>query len=351
MGIKDWNAGIIRPVPVAPTGPYQDSSAPGVWTLDQVAYWQKQNLWPTAGYVQYPALFSGGSSGGSYVNNISRINMTSLGDATDYGDLTGAATISGGAGSATRALVCGGLISGAGASVNTIQYITYSTSGNAAYFGDMTIVRYYLFCASNSTRSLAAGGFNGPTNVIDYVTIATTGNATDFGDLTRGTGGAGPMASTTRAVFGSGRQTASLPNGTATNIIDYVTIATTGNATDFGDAISPLQDVGGCSNATRGIMAGGTTAQQGAASNVIQYITIATTGNSTDFGDLTVARRFTAGAANTTRAVFGGGSSVSTGYNTIDYITIATTGNAVDFGDMLSTIDGMAAWSNQHGGL
>ncbi len=56
MGISKWNAGIIRPVAVAPTGPYQNSSAPGVWTLDQQAYWDKQNLWPTAGSVD-PSLF------------------------------------------------------------------------------------------------------------------------------------------------------------------------------------------------------------------------------------------------------------------------------------------------------
>lgn len=56
MGIKNWNAGIIRPVPVAPTGPYQNSSAPGVWTIDQQAYWQKQGVWPTAGNVD-PSAF------------------------------------------------------------------------------------------------------------------------------------------------------------------------------------------------------------------------------------------------------------------------------------------------------
>jgi len=49
VGISNWNAGIIRPVPVDPTGPYEYDSAPGVWTRDQVAYWQKQGLWPTAG--------------------------------------------------------------------------------------------------------------------------------------------------------------------------------------------------------------------------------------------------------------------------------------------------------------
>ena len=51
MGISKWNAGIIRPVPVAPTGSYSTDSAPGVWTLDQQAYWQKQGVWPTAGNV------------------------------------------------------------------------------------------------------------------------------------------------------------------------------------------------------------------------------------------------------------------------------------------------------------
>jgi len=49
VGISKWNAGIIRPVPVAPAGPYENGAAPGVWTLDQVAYWQKQGLWPIAG--------------------------------------------------------------------------------------------------------------------------------------------------------------------------------------------------------------------------------------------------------------------------------------------------------------
>lgn len=35
-----------------------------------------------------------------------------------------------------------------------------------------------------------------------------------------------------------------------------------------------------------------------AASNVIDYVTIASTGNATDFGDLTVARYYLAGLSN-----------------------------------------------------
>jgi len=52
VGISKWNAGIIRPVAVAPTGPFENGAAPGVWTLDQQAYWQKQGLWPIAGNTQ-----------------------------------------------------------------------------------------------------------------------------------------------------------------------------------------------------------------------------------------------------------------------------------------------------------
>jgi len=56
MSIANWNAGIIRPVAVAPTGPYEDSAAPGMWTLDQAAYWRKQGLWPTFGNID-PSAF------------------------------------------------------------------------------------------------------------------------------------------------------------------------------------------------------------------------------------------------------------------------------------------------------
>ena len=37
-----------------------------------------------------------------------------------------------------------------------------------------------------------------------------------------------------------------------TNTIDYVTIATTGNATDFGDLTVTRYYTGGCSSSTRG---------------------------------------------------------------------------------------------------
>ena len=71
--------------------------------------------------------------------------------------------------------------------------------------------------------------------------------------------------------------------------IDFVTIATTGDASDFGDAILARGEITGCcSDNTRGVFGGGNPN-----TNAIEKITIATTGNPKDFGDLTVARRGT----------------------------------------------------------
>lgn len=44
-----WPAGIIRKTPITPAGPLQKGSAPGMWTLAEATYWQKQGLWPTQG--------------------------------------------------------------------------------------------------------------------------------------------------------------------------------------------------------------------------------------------------------------------------------------------------------------
>jgi len=138
----------------------------------------------------------------------------------------------------------------------------------------------------------------------------------------------GPSGSVTpsaaRGLFGGSQDTFA-------NRIEYVTIATTGNATTFGQLSSSQdQDTGACSSSTRGVWAAGYS------TSAITYVTIATTGNSVFFGNLTLDRRYSAGASNSTRGLFAGGFAESLGsrVNVIDYITIASTGNATDFGDM-----------------
>ena len=64
--------------------------------------------------------------------------------------------------------------------------------------------------------------------------------------------------------------------------INYITIATLGDAQDFGDLIDNSLAAGTNSDSTRGI-AGGVTVQQ---LIQIEYITISTLGNAIDFGDL-----------------------------------------------------------------
>ena len=85
-----------------------------------------------------------------------------------------------------------------------------------------------------------------------------------------------------RGLFGGG----GYPNNQ--NIIDFVTISTLGNATDFGDLNNTAILTGSCSSRTRGLFAG----DYPTASNVIEFVTISSTGNAADLGDLTQSRSY-----------------------------------------------------------
>ena len=132
---------------------------------------------------------------------------------------------------------------------------------------------------------MIAGGYISPTgsNNIEFVTIATTGNSQDFGDLTQGRGNFTGLCSSTRGVFAGG-------TNPANNIIDFVTIASTGNATDFGDMIDANSGAScSTSNQTRGVIMGGDQQPANYFVNTMQHVTIATTGNAQDFGDMLTA--------------------------------------------------------------
>ena len=136
-----------------------------------------------------------------------------------------------------------------------------------------------------------------------------------------------------RGVFGGGYT--NTPASGFTNIIDYITIATAGNASDFGDLSAARQDTHGLSSSTRGIFAGATPGVE----NTIQYVTISSTGNALDFGDLLRPEGNTVyhgTCADSTRGIIGGGYNPSPGFSTkaIDYITIAHLGNASSFGNL-----------------
>ena len=131
--------------------------------------------------------------------------------------------------------------------------------------------------------------------LLEYTSIASTGNSANFGTGDRAGLSGGSAASSTRAVYHLGVHNA--------NYIEYVEFSTKGNTADFGDVTVNRNNNAGTSNATRGLFFGG----ESPVNDIIDYITIATIGNATDFGDLTDARGNISALCNTTRAVAFGG--------------------------------------------
>ena len=302
-------------------------------------------------------VFGGGytsSPSGAAVKRIYYIQIDSMGTSAEFGDTNKAAAWGqGGCSSSTRGLFTGGTNP---TNLNDIDYITIATTSNALDFGDLSIGHGYTASCSNNTRGLTGGGRGGSPTArlaqIDYNTIATLGNGQDFGDLTQSRMGLGAVASSTRAVFTGGNGSPADPS-TVYNNIDYVEFATTGNATDFGDMTDEHTYHGSCSSSTRGIIYGGDTSYGPTVlTNIIEYVTIASTGNGTDFGDVRDDGSHAHGTSNSIRGVFAGGTNPYR--NSIDFITISTIGNGVDWGD-LPIASGSYAYaaglSDSHGGI
>ena len=127
-----------------------------------------------------------------------------------------------------------------------------------------------------------------------------------------------------------------------------MTIATTGNAKDFGDLSESRFRLSGCSNSTRAVFGGGITPSN---TQTIEFITISTSGNGQDFGDLYKHNQRGNTASSSTRGIFAGGAQPFSGGNVIQYIAIPTTGNSVDFGDLINGRKAIFGLSNAHGGL
>jgi len=170
-----------------------------------------------------------------------------------------------------------------------------------------------------AARGLFMGGepsSNNSINVIQYIQIATTSNATDFGDLSAAMNKGSATGSSTRSL-----NTGGAISGGESNVIEYVTSATLGNMTDFGDMSDNRYQHRSFASDTRSVVAGGV-------NNDIEYVTTASTGNVTDFGNLSGTLNRGAGFGSTTRGIIVDGAS-----NKIEYVTIASTGNSTDFGD------------------
>ena len=299
-------------------------------------------------------------NGGS--NQIGHINISTTGNEVDSGgDLLAARYGLGTVSDRTRGLAFGGRDDPSpSASVDVIQHVTIASNSNSIDFGDLLSGQGWEQMAGcgNPTRGVIGGGYQNPQspstkNIISYVTIQSLGDAVDFGDLTVARSGLSAASSPTRGVFMGGRTGPG--NDDKVTTIDFVTTSTLGNAADFGDLTVATSHGGGCSNAVRAISGQG---YQGpgynSRVNSIDFITIASLGNALDFGDATRAAANFMACASSTRGVFVGGNKSDSPYgvNAMDFVEIMSTGNAVDFGDLTSDQnEGVAALSNGHGGL
>ena len=287
-------------------------------------------------------IYAGGSPA---ISNIDYFNIASAGNAVAFGTLATARYLNAGCSSSTRGLIAGGNIPES----NNIEFITIPSLGDGTSFGNLTAGKRNLGAGGNETRGVIVGGLEPGSSYqtdIDYVTIASTGNANDFGDLTVARLDAETVSNGSRLVTYAG----SIPS-TGTNTMDYITIASTGNAQDFGDAqhLNNGRAAAGDSS-TRGVFMGGR--NQPSPNNIsdIDYITTATLGNASDFGDLTAAKRFVSGTSDKIRTLCCGGYT-SSAQDVIEYVTTATQGNGVDFGNLQTSTFSGAAASNAHGGL
>ena len=298
-------------------------------------------------------IFAGGRTGFPSVDNtttIESIQISTLGDSIDFGEMTNTRRNHGNCSSSTRGLMIAGSYSGSES--NNIEYITIASSGNGIDFGDATETDQGESALASSTRGVHATG-NPSNKVMDYVEIATLGNAIDFGDRVISLDEHGAVSSATRGLFcGGGAPSGSAPSST----IQLITIASKGNATTFGDLTNTRGQLGGgVSDGIRGVVAGGHGSPL--IKKGIDFVTIASEGNATHFGDLQVARAEQAGAAsNRIRGVFAGGENPAVSGNylkSMETIIIATSGNGTFFGDLSTEREriGGGQISDSHGGL
>ena len=189
---------------------------------------------------------------------------------------------------------------------------------------------------------------SGTINNIEFITIQSTGNSVDFGDMSTKTSTGQGFSSPTRGVTAGGTNPS---GGGRQSLIQFITTSTLGNTEDFGDLViaAAFTCANTASNSIRGLITNNNTASS-TYQNTIQFVTIATTGDASDFGDLIRGSEWCCGMASPTRAVFHNpGGNADQEY--LEYSQIMTLGNSVDFGDITQDVSRTSAGSNAHGGL
>ena len=232
-------------------------------------------------------------------NVIDYIAIGTPGDATDFGNLTQSRKSATSTSSPTRGIWAGGRLVASATLYNIIDYVSIVTPPTCTDFGDMigvggnSALERRMSCSDGSRGVIAGGVAPSPVNHepgIEYISFDHPSNGTNFGNLYDSlvySAGAG-TSDGSRGVFAGG-------NGKPDQSdIEYITIATPSNGAAFGDLTRDHYLLAGTSNGSRGVFGGGwsdaISPSMNYSSNTIDYITIATTGSATNFGDLTSKR-------------------------------------------------------------
>jgi len=289
----------------------------------------------------------------NYLDNIDYFNIAnSTGNASDFGDITANQRSGGAASNGSRAIYNG-------AQRLSVDYITFSTLSNASDFGDVTAQSGNVSQAAvvtDSNRAVWGGGqwnpdFGRTSKMMACASIAVNSNiAAISGDLTVARTALASASNATRGLFHSGIAPSPVSR---CNIMDYVTIATAGNATDFGDSQYSRDESVGTFGETRGLFHGGIYQSGGFVTiNTTEYVVMDTTSNAISFGSLNPKSRKMQGASNATRATFSGGLTVPDAESVserIQTVVIMTTGNAADFGNLTNGYAGRVLGSGASG--
>ena len=306
------------------------------------------------------SLFAGGRGdpgGGSNVDytRVYSMQVNTLGSVIGFGDLTLGARYGGsGCSNSTRGIVGGGWGGGASpANDFDIEYFTLASGGNGIDWGQNNTGGWGSQGASSSTRGLnAGGGYPSATATIDSILFSTVGSKEDFGDINairyRGNRSCN---STVRGVFSGGY------NPSLVNTMDAKDLHSTADTVEFGELNRVQIGLSAVSDSTRGVWMGGWHGNipAGSGSNIaIDMITIATFGNAVEFGELSDKRHGVGTCQNMTRGVVVGGNTPGSSLRG-EYITIQSAGNAIDFGDLhtqsTTIFSQPIAMPDSHGGL
>lgn len=236
-------------------------------------------------------------------------------------------------GASGRCLMMGGG-GPATAHLKDITYVNIHTTGNSINFGELGVNVDGSAAVSSPTRAINLGGaFNDGSssstlNTMEYVTIASSGTAQDFGDLVQTVRYGYAATNGNRGILFGGTP------GYSTTINAW-NISSLGNAVDTGGEARAVSNGAQVYSPTRGIFVSGYVPSSPNIVNTTHYITITSNGDTTDFGS-GIYHRSNSGVSNNVRGIIGGGRNP---INVPDmyYITMASLGQFEDFGNLTVT--------------